>query len=87
MICATGIAVPERHRQERPGQLRGAELRREQPPEPPAQARTARPNEGKIAVRPVLAIIRPVNSEPTAMPAVIGSISSPVSRRLAPRTT
>ena len=44
------------------------------------------PMEGKIAVRPVMLIIRPVNMAPSAMPAVSGSISSPTRPGSMPRT-
>ena len=41
-----------------------------------------RPMDGKIAVRPVRLISRPVDHEPIAMPAVSGSSSSPISARV-----
>ena len=45
-----------------------------------------KPIDGMIAVRPVLDISRPVQTEPTAMKAVSGSRISPVCPGSAPRT-
>ena len=48
---------------------------------------TASPMDGRIAVRPVAAMMRPVNSDPVATPNVSGNSRKPEWAVVAPRTT
>ena len=62
-------------------------MARTAPGTPPARRPWATRWMGRIAVRPVLAMMRPVIIEPTAMKAVSGSRISPVFPAVVPRTT
>ncbi len=83
--CTTGIAVPwvNAIAPNSQGSSRQRQLRREHA-RPDQNATTRQPERGNTAVRPVLLIIRPVNTDPTAMNAVSGNRSRPVLHRRGP---